>query len=104
MRKQTLSGLCFLLAIAVVYALREMARAQGIDLPWTASYTSVFIASFIVAPLLMIPAAKLNQRLLAWRKARGRDIEAEERHEIVGADIISLRPVRSEDEGTNQRP
>ena len=91
------------MAIAVVYALKELARALGLHLPGTASLTSMFIISFIVAPLLMIPAAKLNQHLLAWRKARGRDIEAEERHEIVGADIISLRPMRSEDEEKSQR-
>jgi hypothetical protein len=39
----------------------------------------------------------LNRPLLAWRKERGRDIEEEEKHEIVESDIISLRPRRSDD-------
>jgi hypothetical protein len=49
----------------------------------------------ISAPLLLIPLSKLNRYLLDWRKAGGRDIEDEERYEIEGSDIISLRPAKS---------
>ena len=46
--------------------------------------------SALLTPLLLIPLARLNRPLLAWRKKRGRDIEEEEKHEIAGSDIISL--------------
>jgi hypothetical protein len=42
--------------------------------------------------LLSVAMAPLNKRLLAWRKARGRDLKEEARYEIEEADIISLRP------------
>jgi len=44
----------------------------------------------------------INQRILAWRKAHGRDIEDEERYENEASGIISLRPrdEEKEDNGT----
>jgi len=38
-----------------------------------------FVIYLAVTPLLLLPMTALNKRLLAWRKARGRDIEDEER-------------------------
>ena len=103
MRKQTLAGVCFLLALAIVYGLRVLARSQGIYLP-VIGYVSPLIASFIIVPLLLIPLTALNQYLLAWRKAHGRDIEEEEKYEIAESDIISLRPRESDDKaGFNRK-
>lgn len=56
---------------------------------------ATLFAFLVLVPLLMIPLTPLNKRLLAWRKARGRDIEEEEQYEIGAVDMISLRP-RSE--------
>jgi hypothetical protein len=75
----------------VLVALRWLASSQGIRLP-ILGFASPLIASFILVPLLLVPLTAVNQRILAWRKAHGRDIEAEERHEFDDADIISLRP------------
>jgi hypothetical protein len=52
----------------------------------------VFFVFLVFVPLLMIPLTLLNKRLLARRKAHGRDIEEEEKYEREGAGIISLRP------------
>jgi hypothetical protein len=91
MRKQTLVSVCFILALAIVVGLKWLASSQGIHLPMI-GLVSPLIASFIFVPLLLIPLTAINQRILAWRKTHGRDIEAEEKHEFGDADIISLRP------------
>ena len=91
MRKRTLGNVCFILALVILVAVKLLASSQGIHLP-VVGFVSPLIASFILVPLLLIPLTAINQRILAWRKARGRDIEAEERHEFDDADIISLRP------------
>ena len=96
MRKKPLAGLCFLLSFVIVYGLNFLARSNGLWVPFP-GLVSHLVASLILAPILLIPIAMLNQPLLAWRKKRGRDIEEEEKHEIVEADIISLRPRRSDD-------
>ena len=91
LRKKTLSSVCFILAFAIVFGLRSLALSQGIHLPLI-GFVSPLVASIIIVPLLLIPLTALNQYLLAWRKAHGRDIEAEEKHEFDEADIVSLRP------------
>ncbi len=102
MRKQTLGSVCFILSLAIVFLLRVLARSQGIHLPLI-GFVSPMIASFIVVPLLIIPLTALNQYFLAWRKAHGRDIEEEEKHEFGEADIISLRPRQSYEESSTYR-
>jgi hypothetical protein len=77
--------------MAIVFLLRWLAASQGIRLPFI-GYVSPLIASFIIVPILLVPLTALNQYVLKWRKTKGRDIEAEERHEFDEADIISLRP------------
>ena len=52
---------------------------------------------------IVIPLTALNQYLLAWRKAHGRDIEAEEKHEFDEADIISLLPRQSHEHSSTYR-
>lgn len=102
MRKKTLAGVCFLLAIAIIYLSSWFASSQGIRLPLI-GYVSPLIASFIIVPLLLIPLTALNQYVLAWRKARGRDIEEEEKHEFDEADIISLRPRQPHEHSSTYR-
>lgn len=91
MRKKTLSSVCFILGLGIVFVFNTVARSQGIKLPFV-GIVSPLIASFIVVPLLLVPLVAINQRILAWRKIHGRDIEEEEKHEFDDADIISLRP------------
>ena len=83
MRKSTLSGVSFLLAMAIMYGLSIV----GVRFPFG---LSPLFAGVVLAPVLLVLLTIMNQRLLAWRKARGRDIEEEERYEHDG--IISLRP------------
>lgn len=83
MRKTTLAGLSLFLAYALVFVL----RFAGVSIPWT---LSPLFAGLVLVPVLLVPLALINKHLLRWRKARGRDIEDEERYEHDG--VISLRP------------
>ena len=102
MRKRTLGSVCFILALVLVVALNWLASSQGIRLPLV-GFVSPMIASFILVPVLLIPLTAINQRILAWRKAHGRDIEAEEKHEFDDADIISLRPRQPHEHSSTYR-
>jgi hypothetical protein len=102
MRKKTLFSICFILALAIVFLLRWFAASQGIHLPFI-GYVSPLIASLMIVPILLIPLTALNQYILQWRKARGRDIEIEEKHGFDEADIISLRPRQPHEHSSTYR-
>jgi hypothetical protein len=102
MRKRTLVSVCFILALVIVIALKWLASSQGIYLP-LAGFVSPLIASLILVPLLLVPVTAINQRILAWRKTHGRDIEAEEKHEFDDAHIISLRPRQPHEHSSTYR-
>ena len=102
MRKRTLASVCFILSMGIVFLIRTLARSQGIQLPLV-GIVSPIVASFIIVPLLIIPLAALNQYILEWRKAHGRDIEEEEKHEFDEADIISLRPRQPHEHSSTYR-
>ena len=102
MRKRTLASISFMLSIGIVFLFRSLASSQGIHLPLV-GLVSPIVASFIVVPLLIIPLTAVNQYILAWRKAHGRDIELEEKHEFEEADIISLRPRQSHEHSSTYR-
>lgn len=74
-----------MLAFGLLFGLRFV----GIKVPFTLAGFFVFL---LLVPLLIIPLTLLNKRVLAWRKARGRDIEEEEKYEREASGIISLRP------------
>ena len=102
MRKKTLATVCFILSMVVVFLLKYLASSQGITLPLIGDVSHP-LASFIIVPLLLILLTALNKYVLAWRKARGRDIEEEEKHEFDEADIISLRPRQSHEHPSTYR-
>ena len=85
MRKRTLASICSLLALVIVLAMGFLRVKTPHNIPF-------FVIYLVLMPLLLVPMTAVNKRLLAWRKARGRDIEDEERYEIEGTDVISLRP------------
>ena len=85
MRKKTLAVVSALLAYAIVFGLRFV----GLSVPFG---LAPILAGLFLAPVLLVPLALLNKYLLTWRKARGRDIEDEERYEDEATGIISLRP------------
>ena len=85
MRKRTLASLCSVLALVIVLAMGFLRVKTPHNIPF-------FVIYLVLMPLLLVPMTAVNKRLLAWRKARGRDIEEEERYEIEGTDVISLRP------------
>jgi len=85
MRKQTLAVVTGLIAYAIVFALPLV----GVRIPLGLSPA---FAGLVLFPALLVPMTIINKRLLAWRKARGRDIEEEEKYEDDATGIISLRP------------
>jgi hypothetical protein len=85
MRKRTLAGVCSVLALTIVLAMGFLRVKTPHNIPF-------YVIYLVAMPVLLVPLTVLNKRLLAWRKARGRDIEDEEKYEIEEADIISLRP------------
>ena len=91
MRPKTLHAILLLVAIAIVCGLKWFASLFTVYLPIVGE-TSPLIAAVIVLPLALTIVVTINQRIIAWRKARGRDIEEEQKHEFDDADIISLRP------------
>lgn len=78
MRKQTLLSVFAIITFILIYLFKPLFRAYP------------FLV--ILWLLLLVGLIVLNQYLLAWRKKHGRDIEEEEKHENIEADIISLRP------------
>lgn len=97
MRKTTLASVAFLLSLSIVYGLNVLARSLGLP---NSGFIMLVIAASIMTPITVMALTKLNQPLLRWRKAHGRDIQLEEKHEIEGADIISIRPQEFDDRKT----
>ena len=89
MRKGTLAVVAWLIAFPAVYFLPTMAEYFGVGSFTRFSAVSAGLASFVAAGVLTAVLTPLNRRLLDWRKARGRDIEAEERYES-NSGMISL--------------
>lgn len=91
MRKKTFAGLCVILTVATVLGLKVVAGSYAVRLPLFGNL-SPLIAAVIILPVLFTSLGAVNQYVLAWRKAHGRDIQEEEKHEFEDADLISLRP------------
>ena len=72
MRKRTLASVCSALGLTIVLAMGFFRVKTPHNIPF-------FVIYLVVTPLLLLPMTALNKRLLAWRKARGRDIEDEDR-------------------------
>ena len=84
MRKSILASVCSVLALLIVLAMGFFRIKTPHNIPF-------FVIYLILMPLLSVALAPLNKRLLAWRKARSRDLDTDVKYEIEGADVISLR-------------
>ena len=102
MRKKTFASLFFILSCAIMFGLKMFAASYSIRLPLV-GHISPLIAAVIILPIVLLSLGALNQRILRWRKARGRDIEEEEKHEFDDADIISLRPRQPHEHSSTYR-
>jgi hypothetical protein len=85
MRKRSLAAVSSLLALLIVLAMGFFRVKTPHNIPF-------FVIYLVLMPILSVALTPLNKHLLAWRKARGRDVGDEQRYEIAEADIISLRP------------
>jgi hypothetical protein len=101
MRHKTLAAVCLILTCAIVYGLNWLASSYSLRLPLIGNVSPVI--GVILLPFVLIAVAAFNQRILVWRKAHGRDIAEEEKHEFEDADIISLRPRQSHEHSSTYR-
>jgi hypothetical protein len=102
MRPKTLHAILLILACAILFALKWLASTYTIHLPLIGNVSPV-IAAVIILPLVLITVAAFNQRIITWRKARGKDIVEEQAHEFDDADIISLRPRQPHEHSSTYR-
>ena len=74
--------------------MKRIFEAAGITLLFWQEVVFLVVAISCVTFVIELVLHKLNRSLLEWRKARGRDIEVEERYESDRIDhgMISLRP------------
>ena len=71
MGKRTLAAVCSVLALVIVLAMGFLRVKTPHNIPF-------FVIYLVLMPLLLVLMTAVNKRLLAWRKARGRDIGDEE--------------------------
>jgi hypothetical protein len=102
MRPKTLHAILLILACAILFGLKWLASTYTIHLPLIGNVSPV-IAAVIILPLVLITVAAFNQRIITWRKARGKDIVEEQAHEFDDADIISLRPRQPHEHSSTYR-
>lgn len=91
MRKSTLAVLAYFVVFPTVYFLPALGEFFGFPNAPQFSVVTSGLASFLVAGLLSTVLTPVNKRILEWRKANGRDIEAEERFE-TSSGMIRLTP------------
>ena len=83
----------FLVVFAIVYAGPKLVRLAG----WAdLSRWSLTLVGLLISGIIVVALARLNPHILAWRKARGRDIEEEERYE-TDQGMIRLIPIEESD-------
>jgi len=75
MTERALAAVCSVLALVIVLAMGVLRVKTPHNIPF-------FVIYLALMPLLLVPMKALNKWLLAWRKARGRDIEAAEEYEL----------------------
>ena len=102
MRPNTLYVILLLLACLILSGLEWLASSYVIHLPLLGNVSLVIVA-VIILPLVLVSVAAFNQRIIAWRKARGKDIVEELKHEFDDADIISLRPRQPHEHSSTYR-
>lgn len=91
MRKGTIFSIFFCILFLPVYFSRELLALAGLQYSLRDSRAIVGLIALVFALIVLTILTLLNRRILDWRKARGRDIEEEERHESDYG-MISLTP------------
>lgn len=89
MRTRSLWAIAIVISIIAMFIIRAALAGLGIDI--FRNLIAHLIALFVIAPIVLAVLTPFNNRLREARKARGRDIVAEERHESEDG-MISLRP------------
>ncbi|MDQ3797851.1 MAG: hypothetical protein M3384_00225 [Acidobacteriota bacterium] len=91
MRTATFLGICGFISFGLVILLQAGLAYLGIAIPYINGLIFKTIEIAVLVPLVALILNPLNQKIRLRRKRRGRDIEAEERHETETG-FISLVP------------
>ena len=91
MRTGVLASLSFAIAWITIFSIRELMGWYGFGWIATSQVGTTTAASLVLAPFIGFLLAPLNEKLLGYRKAHGRDILEEERYES-DMGMISLTP------------
>ena len=91
MRKSTLITIFLFILFVPFYFSRQILAVAGFTELSRDSRAVVGLIAVVLAVIILCILTLLNRRVLDWRKARGRDIEEEERFESDHG-MISLRP------------
>ena len=103
MRRSTFAVVSAIIFGVVGFALNGWLDAYDIDLR---IYLGIWLgAGTIVGTVLELVLSRLNTRLLAYRKAHGRDMEEEERYEseLVDHGMISLHLLKDHEDDELER-
>lgn len=101
MRTGVFAGICAAITIVILFLIQVVTAYYSIRIPrsdWDVVNLIIdfgesklfnLIGFFIILPPVVLLLNPLNQKLRAWRKARGRDIVEEEKYETESG-ILSL--------------
>lgn len=92
MRKSSVGLIFVVLLFTPIYFSKEITAFAGFpDMRWGTARAVVALFAVVFAVVVLGILTLVNPRILAWRKAKGRDIEDEERYESDQG-MISLKP------------
>ena len=94
MRKSTYTWIFCLVFGAVWFFLTTMYKPSDFGLTLWRGRILWLLAAFLISIAIQFALFQIQKRLLAWRKAGGRDIEDEERYEsdLIDHGMISMIP------------
>lgn len=89
MRTATFLSICAAIAAAITLLIHVGIAYIGLNPPFGDSLIFEAIKFAFVVPVVVLALNPVNQQIRNWRKARGRDVEEEEKFETESG-IISI--------------
>lgn len=83
--------ICGLISLGLAYLIQDLQAYLEFELPYRHSVMMKVVQALIILPVVYIILNPVNKKIRLWRKARGRDIEAEEKSETASTFIKLTR-------------